>query len=53
MIRQVLLRQRNILGGDDALRGTALAYLENVLPDAVRRALWPLLRAPDRLRPPG
>jgi hypothetical protein len=27
-------------GGDRALRGTALEYLENVLPDALRRALW-------------
>ena len=30
-------------GEDTALRGTALEYLENVLPDAVRRALWPQL----------
>jgi hypothetical protein len=32
------------LGGQDpALRGTALEYLENVLPDDVTRALWPQL----------
>ena len=30
-----------VLGEDAALRGTALEYLENVLPDDVRRALWP------------
>ncbi len=28
---------------DPALRGTALEYLENVLPEALRRGLWPLL----------
>ncbi len=28
---------------DAALRGTALEYLENVLPEAVRTALWPHL----------
>jgi hypothetical protein len=27
----------------DTLRGTALEYLDNVLPEDVRRALWPLL----------
>jgi hypothetical protein len=27
-------------GADEALRGTALEYLENVLPDNLRRALW-------------
>ena len=32
------------LRGDDVtLRGTALEYLENVLPDTVTRALWPQL----------
>jgi ATP:ADP antiporter, AAA family len=44
------------LRGDDmSLRGTALEYLENVLPDDVRRALWPQLgmHAPTlgRVRP--
>ena len=32
-----------VAGGDQTLRGTALEYLENVLPDAVREALWPHL----------
>jgi hypothetical protein len=30
-------------GHDRALRGTALEYLENVLPGSLRQALWPLL----------
>ena len=34
-----------VLGADPGLRGTALEYLENVLPDDVRRALWPHLGA--------
>jgi ATP:ADP antiporter, AAA family len=34
---------------DQALRGTALEYLEGVLPSAVRDALWPYL---DDQRPP-
>jgi hypothetical protein len=32
-----------LLGDDPSLRGTALEYLENVLPDDVRDALWPHL----------
>jgi hypothetical protein len=31
---------------DKALRGTALEYLDNVLPDALRAALWPRLNEP-------
>jgi hypothetical protein len=38
-----------VLGVDPGLRGTALEYLENVLPDDVRRALWPHIGA--RARP--
>jgi len=34
-----------VLGADAGLRGTALEYLENVLPDDLRRALWPHLGA--------
>jgi hypothetical protein len=30
-----------VVGPDSTLRGTALEYLETVLPDDVRRALWP------------
>ncbi|PYQ55972.1 MAG: hypothetical protein DMF78_00360, partial [Acidobacteria bacterium] len=32
-----------LFGDDPSLRGTALEYLENVLPDDVRDALWPHL----------
>jgi hypothetical protein len=34
-----------VLGADPGLRGTALEYLVNVLPDDVRRALWPYVGA--------
>jgi AAA family ATP:ADP antiporter len=37
-----------LLGGDPGLRGTALEYLENVLPEEVRRSLWPHLGARAR-----
>jgi ATP:ADP antiporter, AAA family len=33
--------------GDPHLRGTALEYLETVLPEAVWRKLWPLLESGD------
>jgi hypothetical protein len=32
-----------VRGEDPALRGTALEYLDNVLPESVRSALWPRL----------
>jgi hypothetical protein len=34
---------RGLHTNDDALRGTALEYLEGVLPEAIRVALWPFL----------
>lgn len=34
---------RAVFSSDRALRGTALEYLENVLPDAIREGLWPHL----------
>lgn len=34
-----------VSGDDRALRGTALEYLENVLPDDIREALFPMLDA--------
>ncbi len=37
---------RGLHTGDQMLRGTALEYLEGVLPPEVRSALWPFLRAP-------
>ncbi len=38
---------QGLLTDDSALRGTALDYLENVLPPAVRSALWPYLEPED------
>jgi len=47
---------RALRGADRGLRGTALEYLENVLPDDVRKELWPFLgeqaRQQPRTRPP-
>lgn len=48
---QIALRALRV--GDAALRGTALEYLDNVLPDAVRKELWPRLGSPARLAPSG
>jgi len=42
---------RAVRSQDPVLRGTALEYLENVLPEAVRTALWPHLGV--RARPVG
>jgi hypothetical protein len=42
------LAYRALLSGDETLRGTALEYFENVLPDEVRAAGIPLF---DHLRP--
>ena len=39
-----------VRGSDRALRGTALEYLENVLPEGLRAALWPSLG--ERVPPP-
>lgn len=39
--------------GDEALRGTALEYLDNVLPPPVREKLWPHLGGRQRLAPSG
>jgi hypothetical protein len=40
------------LRSDDAIRGTALEYLENVLPDTVRAALWPHVKSRRPAVPP-
>jgi HEAT repeat protein len=37
---------------DQRLRGTALEYLETVLPDEVRDAVWPFLGEERPMRPP-
>ncbi len=39
----VLISLQALRGGNKELRGTALEYLDNVLPRAVRDALWPAL----------
>src|SRR5262249_12967252 len=49
------LSSRAVRGEDPGLRGTALEYLENVLPEGVREALFPHLgvraRVPRAARP--
>ena len=49
------LAQQALYSGDRHLRGTALEYLENVLPEDIQRGLWPHLhvapRAPRTRRP--
>jgi hypothetical protein len=34
---------RGLHAGDENLRGTALEYLESVLPTTIRQPLWPFL----------
>lgn len=41
---------RGLCTGDDGLRGTALEYLESVLPEPVRKDLWPFLEGEERPR---
>jgi hypothetical protein len=36
---------RSLLTADPGLRGTALEYLENLLPPEVREELWPVIAA--------
>jgi len=43
---------RGLHTSDEALRGTALEYLEVVLPEAVRASLWPFLEEKPRPREP-
>ncbi len=42
---------RSLQSGDRHFRGTALEYLEGVLPPAVRHRLWPFLVRPRGKRP--
>jgi hypothetical protein len=52
--REPLVIALRVLRADDpALRGTALEYLDNVLPDPVREKLWPQLGSPERPAPSG
>jgi hypothetical protein len=48
----LLLCLRAVFSDDQALRGTALEYLENVLPAGFRRRLWPYLGARALSRAP-
>ena len=41
--KPLVLAFRGLHTSDDQLRGTALEYLEGVLPTNVRNALWPFL----------
>ena len=45
MTGQTRLALSALRSDDLNLRGTAYEYLENVLPDDLRQALWPHLRA--------
>jgi ATP:ADP antiporter, AAA family len=45
------LARRALSGSDDKLRGTALEYLEHVVPEPVRSGIWPHLQAGRLLRP--
>jgi ATP:ADP antiporter, AAA family len=47
------IAHRAVRGADPALRGTALEYLENVLPEDVRAALWPYLGVRARRERPA
>ena len=47
----VQLAYQGLQTGDPHLRGTALEYLETVLPESVRQRLWPFLE--DQGRRPG
>ncbi|HET9156730.1 MAG TPA: hypothetical protein VFN91_08695, partial [Myxococcaceae bacterium] len=44
---------RGLHTGDEGLRGTALEYLEVVLPESVRVSLWPFLEEGRGPRPPA
>lgn len=47
----IILSLRALSSSSENLRGTALEYLHNVLPEAVRQALWPRLsERSDRVR---
>jgi len=50
----LMLSRQAVLSSDRNLRGTALEYLENVLPENIRRGLWPhfgeALSTPRRAR---
>jgi hypothetical protein len=49
----LLVAFRGLHTSDRQLRGTALEYLESVLPPRVRDSLWPFLEAPHGGKKPG
>jgi ATP:ADP antiporter, AAA family len=51
--KELEIALRALRSSDAALRGTALEYLENVLPDPVRKGLWHHLGSPGPLAPSG
>jgi hypothetical protein len=51
--RPLEIALKAVRGSDAALRGTALEYLDNVLPLPVRERLWPSLGPPERPTPTG
>ena len=42
---------RSLHTDDERLQGTALEYLEGVLPPAIRQRLWPFIDQPSARRP--
>ena len=48
----IVLSLRALSSDDENLRGTALEYLDNVLPEEVREPLWPRLTRPTEARRP-
>ena len=45
------LARRAVSSADEKLKGTALEYLEHVLPDGIRASIWPHLQAGRQPRP--
>jgi len=50
--RHLGVAHEGILSGEPNLRGTALEYLESILPPGIRDGLWPFLEAPTPSRRP-
>jgi hypothetical protein len=46
----VRMAYQGLRSDDRTLRGTSLEYLERILPDRVRDALWPVLEQQTALR---
>lgn len=45
----LMIALRALRAGNAVLRGTALEYLDNVLSDPIRAALWPHVGSPERV----